>query len=387
MADWRPQHYRKNGLELGVDPTTLENSISAAEVITSVDPRLPPVLTLKHLAHLTDADYGLLRAIVSRQDEDPYRVFRIRKRPSENGEKRFRTICVPDPSLLRVQRWIAQEVVALGRPHSASTAYSKGSRIIEAAKPHCGCRWLIKLDVRNFFESITEISAFRAFRRFGYQPLVAFEMTRLCTRLGGRTLLRRRKRWTDSGREKNYPIRIYRRHRMGHLPQGAPTSPMLANLAMVDFDAKVSAIALEAGLTYTRYADDLAFSTSAVRFDRLQASQLIGKIYAVMGDYGLSPNSTKTRVLGPGTRKTVLGLLVDGAQPRLSREFKANLRMHLYYLQHPAIGPTIHAARRGFTAVGGLRNHVRGLISYARQIEPAYAALRETEFYKVRWPS
>ena len=386
MAAWRPQHYRRRGESKGVDPQTLDNAIAAGQAVIDVDPALPPIFTLRHLAHVTGADYGLLRAIVERRIENPYRVFRIRKRPSESGEKRYRTICAPEPSLLSVQRWISASVLSRGRTHSASTAYSKGSKLISAAEPHCGCRWLIKLDVKNFFESISEISAYRVFRGLGYQPLVAFELTRLSTRLGSNTMLRRRKRWRKHDFSEHKAIKAYQHGRMGHLPQGAPTSPMLANLAMVMFDEQLSALTSRNGLTYTRYADDVALSTTSDDFTRDKAAKLIGQVYALMGKHGLSPNATKTRVVPPGGRKVVLGLLVDGDTPRLTREFKSALRMHLHFLRHPEIGPARHAVRRGFTAVAGLRNYIEGLVSFSRQIEPEYAKARSSELASVHWP-
>lgn len=387
MTKWRPQPYRRQGESKGINPQILDNAIAAGQAVIDVDAALPPVFTLRHLAHLTGADYGLLRAIIKRAIENPYRVFRIRKRPSESGERRYRTICAPDPALLGVQRWIAEYILSRGRTHSASTAYSKGSRLIAAAEPHCECRWLIKLDVKNFFESISEISAYRAFRRLGYQPLVAFELSRLSTRLGSSTVLRRRKRWRKDNMTQHQVIQAYKHSRMGHLPQGAPTSPMLANLAMVTFDEQLSVLAARHGVTYTRYADDIALSTCQQNFNRSLAAKLIGQVYALMGKHGLSPNRTKTRVVPPSGRKVVLGLLVDGKAPRLTREFKSALRMHLHFLRHPEVGPASHAARRGFASVAGLRNHLVGLLSFAQQIEPEYAKARDKEFASVNWPA
>lgn len=383
---WRPQLYRRLGESKGISAQTLDNAIAAGQAVIDVDPALPPIFTLRHLAYLTGANYVLLRTIVERRIEDPYRVFRIRKRPSESGEKRFRIICAPEPPLLSVQRWISASILARGKAHSASTAYSKGSKLIEAAEPHCGCRWLVKLDVKNFFESISEISAYRVFRGLGYQPLVAFELTRLSTRLGSCTTRRMRKRWLKHKLSKHEAIEAYQYGRMGHLPQGAPTSPMLANLAMVTLDQQLSTMAERYGLTYTRYADDITLSTSRKDFSREKAAKVIGQVYALMGAHGLSPNTTKTRVVPPGGRKVVLGLLVDGDTPRLIRVFKSTLRMHLHFLRHPEVGPARHAVRRGFTAVEGLRNHVEGLVAFAGQIEPEYAEARSAELASVQWP-
>jgi RNA-directed DNA polymerase len=274
MAVWRPQSYRQRGRELVIDPTVLDNATAIGAAIIAVNPALPPVFSLRHLAYLTDVSYEMLRDIVSRSPREPYRIFRIQKRPAELGEHRYRTICAPEPGLLRVQRWIAQRILRYGHPHHASVAYAKGDTIYAAAQPHCRCRWLIKLDVRNFFESIPEIAAYRVFQELGYQPLPAFELARLCTRLGTATPLRRRKRWRVDP-QKYVAITACQHHRMGHLPQGAPTSPMLANLAVRAFDEAVSEIADRHGLVYTRYADDLTLSTRDEAFDRKLVFRLI----------------------------------------------------------------------------------------------------------------
>jgi RNA-directed DNA polymerase len=284
-----------------------------------------------------------------------------------------------------VQRWIAQHILQIGRPHHASMAYAKGNTIYDAAQPHCGCRWLVKLDIRNFFESVSEIAAYRVFRAFGYQALPSFELARLTTRAGAATALRSRGRWlTNSNR--HFKIAPYRQPRLGHLPQGAPTSPMLANLAAYKLDEALWAIAGHHGLVYTRYADDLAFSTRAETFDRKLASKVIGETYTAMALFGFSPNATKARISPPGGRKVVLGLVVDGSKPRLTREFKSRLRQHLYYLRRNDFGPAVHAQRREFASIVGLRHHVHGLIAYARQIEPKYGEDRAREFTEIVWP-
>jgi len=81
-----------------------------------------------------------------------------------------------------------------------------------------------------------------------------------------------------------------------------------------------------------------------------------------------------------------LGLLLDGGSPKLPRDFKANLRQHLYYLENPAIGPVGHARERGFASVTGLRNHLQGLMSFALQIEPEYGNQVKARLTTVDWP-
>jgi hypothetical protein len=159
---------------------------------------------------------------------------------------------------------------------------------------------------------------------------------------------------------------------------------MIANLSVRALDESVTELSKPLGLTYTRYADDLCLSTQNPDFTRGAARRLIGRIYEAMGSCGLSPNLTKTHVLPPGARKVVLGLLVNGKTPRLTREFRANLRMHLYYLE--SLGPVSHQVNRNFISVRSLRNHIEGLVNFAQHIEPDFAQSFKATLARIAWP-
>jgi RNA-directed DNA polymerase len=216
--------------------------------VKTAHPDLPVILTLSHLAHLADVNPRKLRGII-RRDDDPYRVFRVKKRAapgrSAAAPRRHRTICVPNPELMRLQRWIAQNVLNVAHPHPCSFAFAPGRDLVGAAERHAGCRWLVKMDVRHFFESISEAQVFRVFRRLGYGALIAFEMTRLCTRVRSKDYPKR-----NLDLATHEPSLPYRTHCQGHLPQGAPTSPMLANLAVLELDQTLKGwLDLAVGLT------------------------------------------------------------------------------------------------------------------------------------------
>jgi len=389
MENWRSQHYQSVGRSQGIAPEILNAATQTGTAIVRTNARLQPVLTLRHLAYLADCDYGFLRAVVGRAIENPYRVFTIHKRPAPSGNARFRTICAPDPRLLGVQRWLVTNVLNHAPTvHPASKAFAPECTLVKAAEPHCGARWLVKVDVRNFFESISEIAAYRAFRALGYQALVAFELSRLCTRLGRFTPRRSHPQWLRK-RNRIYRIASYNHAegRIGHLPQGAPTSPMLANIAMQAADAEFDMLASSAGMVYTRYADDIVFSTKDKDFTRDLAAGLVGSAYRILGKYGFSPNVAKTEIIPPRARKVVLGLLVDDLTPRLPREFKEKMRMHLYYLKRDDIGPVRHAKKRGFIAVASLRNVLYGLAAFATQIEPTYGSRIRRDLDAIEWPT
>jgi len=386
MKDWKPQPYIREAEQLGIPRTILDASVAASEAVVSINPSLPPILTLGHLSYLTGVRYGDLRDWVTRKTEDPYKIFRIKKRNSDPKHKTFRTICVPERQLCEVQRWLSRNVLSHGRPHSASTAFAPKSTLLAAVRPHCESSWLMKIDVRRFFESISEFSVYKVFRRLGYQPLVSLELARLCTRVGPVTRLHTTARWSRRAPPYVATIDKYAVRRFGHLPQGAPTSPMLANLVMFDADVVLSKIARTHGLTYTRYADDLTFSTLRSDFNRQEAEAVVKHVYRTLGRFGLEPNLAKTQIIPPRARKVVLGLLVDQHEPRLTREFKSKLRQHLYYLERIDVGPLKHAERRGFSAVAGMKNYLFGLAAYASQVESTYGANLVRRLSAVSWP-
>ncbi|WP_063498194.1 reverse transcriptase family protein [Paraburkholderia phytofirmans] len=381
MVNWRSQHFINEGRQQGIAEPLLRNATLIARRIQAVNADLPPLFTLRHLSHEVGVPYLALRSIVSRKFTcEPYRVFSLRKKNVGHGSRRFRVICVPDPALLKTQRWIHSRILKFGRCHEASGAYSKGSGIYDVASTHCNARWLVKLDVTNFFDAILEPKVYQVFARLGYQPLMAFELARLCTRLrhDGNP-----KRKSKTGYRK---IWTYGSSVVGHLPQGAPTSPLLANLVAYDLDSELFALAENANVRYTRYADDIVFSSSEKAFTRSDAEGLIRGAYACLERHGLWANRAKTHVVSPAARKIVLGLLVDGPVPKLQREFKDKLRMHIHYLHHPQIGPVEHARRRGFDNVLGLQRHLLGLAAFAMGIEPAWGRQQMDEIKRANWP-
>lgn len=218
MGKWRPHIYRGAASKAEVDPSIVDAAIKAGKIVIAKNPDVPPIFSLGHLAHLSGAPYRYLREIVERQ-YDPYSIFTIRKRNVKSG---FRTICVPPPPLMQLQRWLVEKVLNQGSPHTASTAFAPESSVLDAAKPHVGCRWLIKVDIRNFFESISEIAAYRVFHeQFASKnlsvsnwPVFAHEMGRRVrfdrVRAGGLTQVAIRK---------SFPIehRRWATFRKGHL--------------------------------------------------------------------------------------------------------------------------------------------------------------------------
>lgn len=327
---------------------------------------LPPLVTLGHLAHVTGVPYGTLRRVVERRGflYDPVH------KPGK-ADRGPRKLLAPDPELMTVQRWLLHHVLDPLPVHPDAYAYVRGRSVADCARRHLGARWLIKIDIRDFFGSVGERRVHRVFRTHGYQPLVAFELARLCTwddRHAG----------IDPARRDRYPkITAYQGGWGGFLPQGAPTSGALANLAVRPMDDRLSHIAARHGLVYTRYSDDMVFSAGTTFVRRSAVAMLREFTHAIQG-YGFAVHPRKTRIVAPGARRSVLGLLVDGDTPRLTPDFKSRVLSHVYGVEK--FGLPSHQQHRGFASLAGLVHHVDGLIAYARGTEPEWA-----EPLRARW--
>jgi RNA-directed DNA polymerase len=374
MTSWSPQRYRFEGERKGIDADVIEASIAVMERIQFVDPRLPIILTLGHFSKHTSSPYSYLRKVVGRKAGRYKRVLFRKKVP---GRSHYREIHIPEPSLLEIQRWIAREILSNTTSHPASFAYHPNSQPVYAASRHCGCKWLLKVDIEDFFHSISEHMVYDVFRSLGYTNLFSFELARITTVvIHENTGDEVSKRWTS--------IPGYYCPSIGVLPQGAPTSPMLSNLVMKNMDEKLDSLARLYGFKYTRYSDDLAFSTNK-DVTRQEVGSFKKKVNRVLLEKGFNPNRRKSVIRGPGSRRIILGILVDSDTPRLSREYKDQLRQHLYYLSSGAHGPAKHANARKMS-ISTLFHHVRGKIAWAEKVEPRFGAQCLVKFESVDWP-
>jgi RNA-directed DNA polymerase len=229
---------------------------------------------------------------------------------------------------------------------------------------------LVKLDIHDFFESISERRVYFAFRGCGYQPLVSFELARLCTRVHS-TYAPIPPGWRSSRREEAGVIRSYADARLGHLPQGAPTSPMLSNIVSEPLDSLLEMIGQRDGLIYTRYSDDVVFSSDSDLTHR-KVRTLVHDVARVFAAFGHVLHRKKVTIAPPGARKLVLGLLVDGEQARLSRAYRTRIETHLRGIE--LFGLAGHAATRHFASVWGMVRHVEGLVAHAFAVDQVYGA-------------
>ncbi len=381
MNRWAPHFFAERAREAGLPEDQITEVAAHYEHARRLG--IAPVISLSHMAFSCGVEYRHLRNRCARQPittvdgsrSRPYRTFAVRKRSGGT-----RLISVPADDLLQVQRWINHNILSRCSCHSRAFAYQAGSSIADCASIHLGCRWLIKLDLVRFFESITERQVYRVFAGLGYPRLVSFELARLCTRVD--RVSRKRKeapKWQSSRWDTAIPD--YSHSVVGYLPQGAPTSPMLSNLVARGLDRALDSIADELRGEYSRYSDDMYFSFADGSFSKSDAARLVRRVGIQAKRHGFDLNQAKTAIAGPGHRRLVLGILVDRDRLRLCRAFRRRLEWHY---RHCLANPAAHAVCKAFDSVAGLKNHVNGLLAFARSVDPEYVASLEER--PIAWP-
>lgn len=226
----------------------------------------------------------------------------------------IRLIESPKSRLKRLQQQIYSEILSKVPPHPAVHGFVKGRSIRTCTNIHAGRRVVLRMDLKDFFPTFSARRIQAMFRAFGYPQTVADLLGGLCTNFTPRPL------WKH-GSQASLPLGVRQSARdlycRPHLPQGAPTSPALANICSYRLDCRLAGLASSVGAVYTRYADDLAFSGSE-EFER-SIERFSIHVAAIAMEEGFHVNHRKTRIMRQGVRQHLLGL-VTNRHPNIIRK-------------------------------------------------------------------
>jgi retron-type reverse transcriptase len=252
--------------------------------------RLPVIYSVDHLAAKRRMSETRLHWMAHNQKRF-YTEFRI---PKSNGESR--TILSPNGALRAQQEWILRRILNKRTSHPCAFGFVPGRSIVDNARRHTGREVVVRIDLKDFFPTITHREVRKVFERLGYPYRVANLLANLCT--------------VD-----------------GKLPQGAPTSPSLSNLVCQKLDRRFAGLRKKLKFRYTRYADDLVFSSNNPKLP-----SLIPFFKEVIQDEGFEVNDTKIHVMRKGQRQKVTGVVVN-RKPNVSREQRRLLRAAMHRLK------------------------------------------------------
>jgi RNA-directed DNA polymerase len=289
--------------------------------------------------------------------------------------KRFgqlRLIESPKPRLKAIQRRILADLLDHIPPHEAAHGFRPGRSIKSFAQPHVGRAIVVKIDLRDFFPSISSAWIAAMFRAVGYPEAIADLLAGLCTTLSPEHV------WEQvPGSSSASPVeRVRRLYARPHLPQGAPTSPALANLAAYRMDCRLAGLAAAAGASYTRYADDLAFS-GGEDFQRV-ANRFHLHACAIAMEEGFAVHHRKTRIMRQGVCQRLAGLVVNRQLNVPRKDFDRLKATLTNCLRH---GPT----SQNHSMAADFRAHLAGRISFVEMVSPGRGQRLRELFEQIQW--
>ena len=279
-----------------------------------------------------------------------YRTFRI---PRRNG--RTRQIDAPTPTLKYIQRLIHESLTRVYGPHPAVHGFRSNRSIVTNARNHIGSRYVLNIDLADFFPSITRK---RIYGRLVAEPYTFHsKVANLIAALS---------------------TNIYSR-----LPQGSPSSPILANIVAAELDADLAELCGSLGSWYTRYADDITISTSrgelSPQLARYPNARGTGQV--VLGDrlvdviegHGFQINDRKSRLQSYWTRQLCTGLVINSDHISPPRSYIRRLRSLVDHWQRNGWQDAAQVLssreyRPQFANRQSLMNHVSGRIGYLKMV-------------------
>lgn len=282
---------------------------------------LPLITDISSLSRELRLSEKLVYFLASEKTSGKYKTFKI---PKHDGS--FRTIYAPVYSLKLVQRWVLENILYKIKVSEYSYGFKNdknGSPLVACGNAHKENLYLLKMDIKDFYPSIQRKQVYRQFINVGYNTYAANLLTNLCYCKDG-------------------------------LPQGAVTSAYLANLICHKLDIRISEYCNKRDITYTRYADDLAFSSN----NRDALRRIYKMIIKIVNDEGFEINDKKTQFLTPKGHKVLLGLTMNDSNLKAPKEMKKKVRCMI----HNSI----------ITGDYSLNPTIMGYISYISSVEKNY---------------
>ena len=287
------------------------------------DHNLPIIFTQNHLCALLGYDPLYVYAV----SNSPHNFYHCYQIPKKNGGKR--NISEPLPNLKEIQRWILENILYKFELSPYAKAYIKGKSIKDNVRFHRRQKKVLSLDIKDFYDHLTDWLVYQLFVEVGYSEAVAMMLTNLCC--------------LD-----------------GSLPQGAPTSAALSNILLKDFDYKIGELCKVSKIRFTRYADDMTFSGD---FNERKVLLWVRKN---LKELNLSINEAKTRVRKQGQQQEVTGVIVN-YKPQVAKCVRKDIRKNLYYINKYGLQSHLEYIKEERSKY---LEHLFGLVNYALFINP-----------------
>ncbi|MBV9125976.1 MAG: RNA-directed DNA polymerase [Planctomycetes bacterium] len=285
--------------------------------------------------------------------------------------RKLRLLEMPKQRLKALQRRVLHDLLDHLPCHEAAHGYRRGRSVATYVGPHTGRRIVLHLDLRDFFPSIRSSRVQALFRTVGYPFPVARLLTGLCTNVVPGEVWHSSPVRGEPGEWNRSP-----HYQVPHLPQGAPTSPALANLCAYRLDCRLTGLARAVGAAYTRYADDLAFSGGRDLERSTRGFQV--QVARIALEEGFEVHTRKTRFMRQGVRQQLAGVVLN-EHANLRREEYDRLKAILFNCVRHGPGLQNREGRPDF------RESLAGRIAYVQMLNPSRGRRLRELFDRIAW--
>lgn len=252
-----------------------------------------------------------------------YHVFYV------TSNDKIREITAPSKKLKARQQWILRNILEKYKLPDCVHGFVKKRSIVSNAECHLNKREVGCIDIKDFFPSVDYNKVYEIFCKIGYNKEVSIKLAELCT---------------------------FNRV----LPQGAPTSPMLANIALEEFDIEMLKYSSKYSLSYSRYADDLTISGDC------DISPHVCEMKKMINNHGFNDNEKKTHIMKDNYRKIVTGLVITDTV-KVPKRYKKVFRQEIYYCKR--FGIEQHLKNIGRTSAVNFKEYMYGKAYYIKMVE------------------
>jgi RNA-directed DNA polymerase len=260
-----------------------------------------------------------------------------------------RAISAPLPRLKKAQQWILDNILEQITLHANAHGFRRGRSIVTNAQPHVGALVIINMDLQDFFPSISYQRVKGIFVSLGYAEAVATILGLICTE-------------PEVTKVELDGCNYYIAQTERHLPQGAPSSPALTNLLCRRLDRRLAGLAQSRDYTYTRYADDLTFSTSNPHKLR-DIGNILQGTQSIVSHEGLVVHPDKTRVLHQSQHQEVTGVVVN-QKLNVDRVTLRRFRATLQQIEKDGL------AGKTWGNGGDVLQSIEGFANYVKMVNP-----------------
>jgi RNA-directed DNA polymerase len=363
-----PEDFTNEAIKLNRSP---EFVLALKRYTTNLHSRgYPIIFSLVHLAIEMGIRSDMLIRFIHFRD-NKYLRFRILKK--KGG---FRELMTPHRDLKYVQRWILENILNRYPLSSVCCGFRQGHSIVTNAKIHENQKYVLKVDLLKFYDTITEKRVFGIFKAMGFATNLCVDCAKLVT------VKHEPDYWNLMSSSESEVLHELIIENPAVLPQGAPSSPMLSNIAATQLDHRLSGLAKKNGFAYSRYADDMTFS--AAHFRQLPNISFLTSIVLSEGFY---VNPKKTNYAVHGTKQYVTGLTITH-NVHVSKKYRRDVYTHLRYARK--YGPENHLAWRALKLDksqnrAGFQDWLFGRIAFIYSVDKETGLKMMAEFNLINW--